>query len=85
MNRRYEAHEKRMLEYMKTFHELIANFEAFEIVQVPREENNHADALANLGLASRTVIKRVNRFAYLDEPSLEASKLKKSDKCRRTK
>lgn len=32
---------------MKASRELIANFEAFKIAQVPREENRHANELAN--------------------------------------
>lgn len=64
-----------MVQYVKASYELIANFKAFKIVQVPREENIHADALANLGSASRTIMKRAISFAYLDKLSIETLKL----------
>ena len=72
----YEACEESMVRYMKTSHEFLANFESFEIVQIPREENGHADALANLGSASRIIKKKVIPFVYLDESSIETLKLK---------
>ena len=61
---------------MKASYDLITNFEFFEIVQVPREENSHANALANLGLASGTIMKRVIPFAFLEKSSTKAPKLK---------
>lgn len=34
---------------MELVKELITNFERIEVENVPREKNNHVDALANLG------------------------------------
>ena len=39
LNGGYESYEERMVQYVKASYDLIANFEFFEIVQVPREEN----------------------------------------------
>ena len=47
------------------------------MVQVSREDNSHANALANLGLTYGMVIKRVIPFTYQDEPNIEAPKLTK--------
>ena len=44
---------------------------------IPREDNSNVDALANLGSASRMVMKRVAPFSYQDEPVIEAPKLTK--------
>ena len=52
----------------------MTSFESFEIVQVLREDNSHADMLANLGSASEIIMKRVILFTFQDEPSIEALK-----------
>ena len=76
MNRGYEARKEIMFWYVKTSHDLIANFKVFEIIQIPREENDHVDALTNLWLASGIVMKKVIPFAYLDDSNIEPLKLK---------
>ena len=58
-----------MIRHVKASCHLIANFESFDIVHVPKEKNIHVDALASLGSASGTV-------TYLEESIIEASKLK---------
>ena len=64
LNGGYEAQDERMIQYVKISQDLMASFESFEIAQVPRENNSHADALANLGSASRAIMKRVIPFAF---------------------
>ena len=44
LNGGYESREERMVQYVKASHDLIANFESFEIVQVHREENNYSES-----------------------------------------
>ncbi|XP_031270933.1 uncharacterized protein LOC116129327 [Pistacia vera] len=47
----YQARDSKMTSYLSMVKELQAQFEEFSIVQIPRAENYHADALANLGSA----------------------------------
>ena len=49
----------------------MTNFESFEIFYVLREDNSHANTLANLGLASGVIMKRVIPFAFQEESSIE--------------
>ena len=65
-----------MIQYVKSSHDLIANFESFEIIYVLSEENNHDDALANLGSSYGIIMKRMIPFTYLEELSIDTSKLK---------
>ena len=44
----YEAKDPRMTAYLKKVKELRSTFDDFNIQQIPRSENGHADALANL-------------------------------------
>ena len=74
---RYETPVKRMVRYVRASRDLIANFESFKIIQVLREEISHVDTLANLGLSSRIVMRRMISFMYLKESSIEALKLTK--------
>ena len=70
-----EAPNERMVRCVKISRDLMANFDSFKIVQVPRKDKNHADVLTNLGLTSGMVLKRVVPFAYQDEQSNKALKL----------
>ncbi|XP_031252714.1 uncharacterized protein LOC116110637 [Pistacia vera] len=47
----YQARDSKMTTYLNLVKELQAQFKEFFIAQVPRAENSHADALANLGSA----------------------------------
>ncbi|XP_070035709.1 uncharacterized protein [Nicotiana tomentosiformis] len=44
----YIAREARMQQYLEKARELIRQFQSWKIVQIPKEENAEADALANL-------------------------------------
>ena len=70
-----------MIQYVKTSRKLLAVFESFEVIQILREENNHVDALASLGLAYGIMIKRMITFVYLDECEVERD----GEKCGRIK
>ncbi|XP_010496968.1 PREDICTED: uncharacterized protein LOC104773993 [Camelina sativa] len=50
----YQAKDSSMARYLSVVKELIKAFGSCKISQIPREENNHADALANLGSALKT-------------------------------
>ncbi|XP_031252164.1 uncharacterized protein LOC116110071 [Pistacia vera] len=45
----YQARDSKMTTYLNLVKEMQTAFEEFSITQVPRAENTHADALANLG------------------------------------
>lgn len=45
----YQARDTKMAAYVSHVKTLQSEFDEFDITQVPRLENNHADALANLG------------------------------------
>nr|XP_016496214.1 PREDICTED: uncharacterized protein LOC107815202 [Nicotiana tabacum] len=48
----YTAREARMQEYLEKVRELIRKFQTWKVMQIPREENTEADALANLASAA---------------------------------
>ncbi|XP_070045833.1 uncharacterized protein [Nicotiana tomentosiformis] len=48
MQRTYITREVRMQQYLEKARELIRQFQSWKIVQIPKEENAEADALANL-------------------------------------
>ncbi|XP_062100590.1 uncharacterized protein LOC133806515 [Humulus lupulus] len=49
LNGTYQAKDSKMTSYLEVVKEKVKHFSEFSIVQVPRLENDHADALANLG------------------------------------
>ncbi|KAK0593315.1 hypothetical protein LWI29_034683 [Acer saccharum] len=48
----YRARDKSMIAYLKLAKELLGRFKEYKIVQVPRKENEQADALAKLASAT---------------------------------
>ena len=47
--RTYQARNLKMVSYLDHVKTWQSTFKVFNIVQIPKLENNHADALANLG------------------------------------
>ena len=45
----YVARDERMIAYLAIVKTLVEQFDAFNVQQIPRELNTHADVLANLG------------------------------------
>lgn len=45
--------------------------ESFEIIQIPREDNVHADALASMGSTSKVKSQKVMPFECLERESIE--------------
>ncbi|KAH7852319.1 hypothetical protein Vadar_023323 [Vaccinium darrowii] len=70
VNREYEAKEENMENYLELVKELIRGFQAFNISQVPREENTEADQLARLATAKENLIPGGVMMQYLDAPSI---------------
>ena len=47
-NDSYIVKGEKLIKYLEIVKDLVGNFDSFSIIQVPREENAGADALANL-------------------------------------
>ncbi|XP_019225323.1 PREDICTED: uncharacterized protein LOC109206908 [Nicotiana attenuata] len=48
----YTAREARMQQYLEKARDLVRQFQTWKVMQIPREENAEADALANLASAA---------------------------------
>ena len=57
-----------MTTYLKKALELKEKFKEFNIAQIPRDENSHANALANLGLAVQVTKSQTIPIIYLKWP-----------------
>uniref|UniRef100_A0A803QN65 RNase H type-1 domain-containing protein n=1 Tax=Cannabis sativa TaxID=3483 RepID=A0A803QN65_CANSA len=68
----FEAKELKMARYLSEVKKLIATLDYFQISQIPRETNMHADALAGLGSSSPLHITRTIPFDFIPEPSISA-------------
>ncbi|VFQ66160.1 unnamed protein product [Cuscuta campestris] len=66
----FEAKDERMKKYKDTALELLKAFGAYQIEQVPREENAEADILSKLGPDSPDHIKAMTQEEEFLEPSL---------------
>ncbi|XP_058211749.1 uncharacterized protein LOC131323931 [Rhododendron vialii] len=69
----YEARDPRMIKYQATALELIRGFKGFQIEQINRENNAHADALASLASASKASEYRHISLGEIHQPSFEVS------------
>ncbi|BFG32165.1 hypothetical protein CerSpe_184390 [Prunus speciosa] len=65
----FAAKDASMTAYLTTAHQLLNKFLAYEIRQVPRSENSHADALARLASAINDKIGRQVPVEILAQPS----------------
>ncbi|KAI5338860.1 hypothetical protein L3X38_018132 [Prunus dulcis] len=62
-----------MYAYLSTAHQLLRSFQAYEIKQIPRGENSHADALASLTSAINDKVGRKVPVEILARPSTVTS------------
>ncbi|XP_020417963.1 uncharacterized protein LOC109948679 [Prunus persica] len=69
----FVARDASMNAYLSSTHQLLKNFRAYEIRQIPRSENSHADALARLASAINDKIGRKVPVEILAQPSTVAS------------
>ncbi|XP_058220517.1 uncharacterized protein LOC131330798 [Rhododendron vialii] len=69
----YEARDPRMLKYQATIAELITHFKNFNIEQINREHNAHADSLASLASASKASEFKTINFGSIDHPSFDTT------------
>ncbi|XP_062103959.1 uncharacterized protein LOC133815088 [Humulus lupulus] len=66
----YQARDNKMTAYLNKTKELQSVFDEFTINQVPRRENSHADALANLGSSIQTTDPKTIPVIYLQWPAV---------------
>ncbi|KAI5335629.1 hypothetical protein L3X38_025762 [Prunus dulcis] len=71
----FAAKDASMYAYLSTAHQLLRSFHAYEIKQIPRGENSHADALAKLALAINDKVGRKVPVEILAQPSAVASEV----------
>ncbi|XP_034198943.1 uncharacterized protein LOC117614289 [Prunus dulcis] len=69
----FAAKDASMYAYLSTAHQLLQSFQAYEIKQIPRGENSHADALAPLASAINDKVGRKVPVEILAQPSTVAS------------
>ncbi|KAI5355992.1 hypothetical protein L3X38_008887 [Prunus dulcis] len=65
----FAAKDASMYAYLSTAHQLLRSFQAYEIKQIPRGENSHADALARLASAINDKVERKVPVEILAQPS----------------
>ncbi|CAL2232158.1 unnamed protein product [Prunus armeniaca] len=66
----FAAKDASMSAYLSTTHQLLQKFQAYEIRQIHRTENSHADALARLASAINDKIGRKVPVEILSQPSM---------------
>ena len=71
----YLAKNTRMLAYLDEVNNVFRNIKDFKIHQIPREDNEKADALANLALTFDFVLDRSIPLEFLLNPSIEVARL----------
>ncbi|CAL9025660.1 unnamed protein product, partial [Prunus brigantina] len=65
----FAAKDASMSSYLSAAHQLLKKFQAYEIRQIPRSENSHADALSRLASAINDKIGRKIPVEILSQPS----------------
>lgn len=73
VNGSYAEKDPTMAAYLQKVKELLVPFEKFKLKQLPREENSHADALANIASAVHSVGKRSIPVEFLEERSINCT------------
>ncbi|XP_060972398.1 uncharacterized protein LOC133038310 [Cannabis sativa] len=66
----YQVRDSKMTAYLEKTKELQSTSDEFTISQVPRENNSHADALANLGSSIQTTSPKTIPMVYLQWPAV---------------
>ncbi|CAL2239562.1 unnamed protein product [Prunus armeniaca] len=71
----FAAKDASMTAYLSTTHQLFQKFQAYEIRQMPRIENSHADVLARLASTIDDKVGRRLPVEILAQPSIETSEV----------
>ncbi|XP_016649013.1 PREDICTED: uncharacterized protein LOC107880934 [Prunus mume] len=69
----FAANDASMSAYLSAAHQLLQKLQAYEIRQIPRSENSHADALSRLASAINDKVGRKVPVEILSQPSTEAA------------
>ena len=72
----FEARDERMSAYAKEVIRLAELFQNCRLLQVSRDDNSHADALANLASSMQTGKTRTIMIDYMSGPSIEPQNAK---------
>ena len=64
----YQARDAKMISYLAHVKKLQSSFDEFNITQVPRLKNNHANSLANLGSSIPVTTSHTIPLVYLQWP-----------------
>lgn len=64
-----------MTSYLKLVTKLLPSFEKFEMIQIPRVENEHTDALSKLAISKDSKLLIVVPIEHLQKPSIEATEV----------
>ncbi|CAA7047599.1 unnamed protein product, partial [Microthlaspi erraticum] len=67
----YQARDSKMTRYMNVAKTIVEKFDDCKLAQIPREENCHADALANLGSALKTEVSTSIPLLILQWPATD--------------
>ncbi|KAK0586525.1 hypothetical protein LWI29_008372 [Acer saccharum] len=65
----YQAREEHMIAYLDIAKKLLKKFKAYRISQIPREENEKADALSKLASATTSIRSKAIPVAHLAKPT----------------
>ncbi|CAI9762904.1 unnamed protein product [Fraxinus pennsylvanica] len=71
VNGNFMARDKHMAAYLKLVMNSLPDFEKFELIQVPRQENSHADALSKLASSRDSKMLKMVPIEYLTKPSIK--------------
>ncbi|XP_056687866.1 uncharacterized protein [Spinacia oleracea] len=71
VNGTYEARDPTMIKYMQAVHQEVEQLKSFEVRQVPRSENNHADALPKLASSASCDTPRHVFWEVKEQKSIE--------------
>ncbi|KAK0578128.1 hypothetical protein LWI29_005447 [Acer saccharum] len=69
----YQAREEHMIAYLDIAKRLLRKFKMYKIFQIPREENEKADALSKLASATISIRSKAIPMAHLTKPSTAES------------
>ncbi|XP_038715016.1 uncharacterized protein LOC120008706 [Tripterygium wilfordii] len=67
----YNARMATMATYMEKTKQLLHRLHDYQVIQIPKEQNDHADALATLASADQLGVKRVIQVQVLERPSID--------------
>ncbi|KAK0587887.1 hypothetical protein LWI29_030645 [Acer saccharum] len=66
---KYQARDEHMITYLDIAKRLLRRFKKYKISQIPREENEKADALSKLASATTCIRSKAILVAHLTKPS----------------